>query len=317
VVKVLQAVELAERCFLSELLDWLAFRRLPLALFTINGEEARFSDESGYEAGGLLDRMVTDTECAAAGLPPNPEYVAVLAGQHFHDLDFYDKMLALRLEEGELETLRKQRVEAVEYHRRMAQWQVSLDNYLEYFKARLFVDLREGKIHGSGIEIPAKDEVGAIAYIQTDGFYLSEQPTVRIPEALWTHTKIDWENSALIGDQCVYCWVHFSTEAMISSYPIPSPLITDKVNSVGDLYVLDGAGRGESMLPSRRGRPPLPWDQFHLEVAALTAAGALPRKKEAAIHHFVEWFREEFGVSASRSSIGQKLTPYYERFMRS
>ena len=310
-------MELAERCLLSELLDWLAFRRLPLAAYTIDGKEARFSDESGYQAGGLLDSMVTDTECAVAGLTPNPEYVASLGGQYLHGLDFYDKMLAVNLEESELEILRKQRVEAVEYHQRMAEWQTSLDNYLEYFKARLFVDLREGKIHGSGIEIPAKDEDGAVAYIQADGFDLSEQPTIRINEALWTPTKIDWVNSALIGDRCVYCWVHFSTEAMISAYPIPSPLAADKVNPVGDLYVLDGAGHGEPAVPSRRGRPPLPWDQFHLEVAALIAAGALPRKKEAAIHHFVEWFREEFGMSASRSSVGQKLTPYYERFVRS
>ena len=281
-------------------------------------QQARFSDESGYQAGGLLDSMVTDTECAVAGLTPNPEYVAsLLGGQYFHGLDFYDKMLAVDSRRERARDPEKQRVEAVEYHQRMAEWQTSLDNYLEYFKARLFVDLREGKIHGSGIEIPAKDEDGAVAYIQADGFDLSEQPTIRMNEALWTPTKIDWVNSALIGDRCVYCWVHFSTEAMISAYPISSPLAADKVNPVGDLYVLDGAGHGEPAVPSRRGRPPLPWDQFHLEVAALIAAGALPRKKEAAIHHFVEWFREEFGMSASRSSVGQKLTPDDERFVRS
>jgi hypothetical protein len=60
----------------------------------------------------------------------------------------------------------------------------------------------------------------------------------------------------------------------------------------------------------------LPWDQFHLEVAALAKVNALPRKKEAAIQHFEDWFREKLGLRVGRSSIGQKLTPYYDRFVR-
>ena len=44
-------------------------------------------------------------------------------------------------------------------------------------------------------------------------------------------------------------------------------------------------------------------------------AKALPQKKEAAIQHFENWFRKKLGVDVSRSSIGQKLTPYYDRFI--
>jgi hypothetical protein len=31
----------------------------------------------------------------------------------------------------------------------------------------------------------------------------------------------------------------------------------------------------------------------------------------------VEWFRNELGISVSRSAIGQKLAPYYDRFVHS
>ena len=104
---------------------------------------------------------------------------------------------------------------------------------------------------------------------------------------------------------------------MIAAYPIPSSTAIGNVIPVGDLYVLDALDQAELTMPRRRGRPPLPWDRFHLEVAALVKADALPRKKEAAIHQFAGWFRNELGISVGRSSIGQKLAPYYDRFVNS
>lgn len=74
--------------------------------------------------------MVTDTECTFAGLALNPEYAALLANRWFYDLDFYEKMLALALEETELNKLRHERAEAVEFHHNVAVWQASCDAYL-------------------------------------------------------------------------------------------------------------------------------------------------------------------------------------------
>jgi hypothetical protein len=42
----------------------------------------------------------------------------------------------------------------------------------------------------------------------------------------------------------------------------------------------------------------------------------LPDKKEAAIEHFRDWFRREHGIPASRSVVGEKLKPYYDRFLK-
>jgi hypothetical protein len=312
VIKVLEATQLAERCFLSEILHWLAFRRLPISKYTLDGEEARFS---GDDSSVSFDDVVTDTECTFAGLALNPEYAALMAGRWFHDLDFYEKLLALDQEETVLNKLRQDRAEAVEFHHNMAVWQASCDAYLEYFEARIFVDLREGKIQGSAVEVPRKDGSEAIEYLE--GIDLAKQPIVQIPPEIWLASEIDWENSAIVANSSVFYRVHFSTEAMIAAYPIPSSPVIGKVVPVGDFYVLDALDHAELTMPSRRGRPPLPWDRFHLEVAALAKADALPQKKEAAIHQFAEWFRIEFGISVSRSSIGQKLAPYYDRFVRS
>ena len=313
-IKVLEATQLAERCFLSEILHWLAFRRLPISKYTLDGEEARFS---GDESPASFDDVVTDTECAFAGLPPNPEYAAMLADPRPLGLDYYDALLRYDLEETELNKLRQERAQAVEFHHNVAVWQASYDAYLEYFEARIFVDLREGKIRGSAVEVPRRDGSEASEYIYAEDIALAKQPIVQIPPEIWLASEIDWDNSAIVANSSVFHWVHFSTEAMIAAYPIPSSPVIGKVVPVGDLYVLDALDQAELTMPRRRGRPPLPWDRFHLEVAALAKEDSLPRKKEAAIHQFAEWFRIELGISVSRSAIGQKLTPYYDRFVHS
>ena len=310
-IKVLEATQLAERCFLSEILHWLAFRRLPISAYTLDGEDARlFGDESPASFGDV----VTDTECTLAGLELNHEYAALLADRWPHDLEFYEAMLRLDLEETVLNKLRQERAEAVEFHHNVAVWQASCDAYLEYFKARIFVDLREGKIQGSAVEVPQKDGSEAI---ELEAIDRAKQPIVQIPPEIWLASEIDWENSAIVANSSVFHRVHFSTEVMIAAYPIPSSTAIGNVIPVGDLYVLDALDHAELTMPSRRGRPPLPWDRFHLEVAALVKADALPRKKEAAIHQFAEWFQNELGISVGRSSIGEKLAPYYDRFVHS
>jgi hypothetical protein len=68
--------------------------------------------------------------------------------------------------------------------------------------------------------------------------------------------------------------------------------------------------------PRHRGRPPFPWDPFHIEVATLLLRNELPEKKEAAIEYFQGWFLREHGIEVGRSVIGDKLKPYYDKFIK-
>jgi hypothetical protein len=124
------------------------------------------------------------------------------------------------------------------------------------------------------------------------------------------YSKIDWENSILFGAEYSYCWIRFEVEAMLSIYPVPELPEIGTVRKLCDSYILDSQNGGEPPREARRGRPPLPWDLFHVEVAARARQGILPDKKEAAISELGDWFRGKHGVTVSRSSIGQKLTPY-------
>jgi hypothetical protein len=42
----------------------------------------------------------------------------------------------------------------------------------------------------------------------------------------------------------------------------------------------------------------------------------LPPKKEAGIAHVQNWFVKRMGKPPSRAAISEKLTPYYERFVK-
>jgi hypothetical protein len=153
---------------------------------------------------------------------PNPEYRALMEGKSLHGDEFYEKMLSLNLDESERESLSRRRMEAAEFSKTLSQWNETYESHLEYCKARIFVDLREGKLQAAGIQIPGKNEEEATDHIEGNELDLSKQPIVSIRQNEWTARKIDWKSSALFGDEYTFCWVHFSTESVLAAYPIPS-----------------------------------------------------------------------------------------------
>ena len=89
------------------------------------------------------------------------------------------------------------------------------------------------------------------------------------------------------------------------------------VERIGTSFLLDETAEKIPLRKARRGRPPTyPWDAFHREVTSLVKEDKLPRKKEACIQDFQDWFRDKFGVRPSRAAVGEKLKPYYDRFVK-
>jgi hypothetical protein len=101
---------------------------------------------------------------------------------------------------------------------------------------------------------------------------------------------------------------------LLSVFPGEKQVIA--VKRIGDTLVVNEIQPQKNPSRVTRGRPSYPWEQFHLEVSALLQRNELPAKKEAAIQHFQSWFERELGIRPSRAAIGEKLTPYYERFLR-
>jgi hypothetical protein len=56
----LQPVDLPKRCFLFEVLLWVAFQRLPVASYTQDGKEIRETDEVGDYEIDVTDSVLSD-----------------------------------------------------------------------------------------------------------------------------------------------------------------------------------------------------------------------------------------------------------------
>ena len=78
---VLRPIPVADRCFLCELLYWVALRRLPLAQGHPYepADEYRFSDLCELDTTRFIfEQPVSYAECELASLPPTPLYQAIL-----------------------------------------------------------------------------------------------------------------------------------------------------------------------------------------------------------------------------------------------
>src|SRR5262249_26375879 len=111
-----------------------------------------------------------------------------------------------------------------------------------------------------------------------------------------------------------YCHISFDTEEVLSVFPGEREEVVG-VGRIGDSFVLSDRPR-VSRVSAQRGRPPYPWDAFHIEVADLLRRNELPEKKESGIDNFQGCFQPKHGIRASRSVIGDKLKPYYDKFVK-
>jgi hypothetical protein len=324
---VLQTVGLADRCFLCELLYWVALRRFPFAIADPYDkyDDFRFSRECDLDTTSFVESVVTIAECEYSGLPPNPRYrVLVEDGFDLAELNLEstvehnERLLNMdRFSDVEKEAIRDGQRKLLADLREKESWDREFGHYLEYIKTKVFLDIREGTITGFGIKVKGSSWEEISDSVDRDDIGLSNQDHIGIDQTEWIPSKIDWSKSILYGKEFSYLWVNFQVESMFSVYPIPELSTIGSVKKLCDTYILDRQDLDDTLPQPRRGRPPLPWEAFHVEVAALIQKNALPEKKEAAIAHFEGWFRDKLGISVSRSAIGQKLKPYYQRFFLS
>jgi hypothetical protein len=186
---------------------------------------------------------------------------------------------------------------------------------IEYPASRIFVALKDGTLPTKGRLLPLSNiDAAGRSELEGDDRDFSQIAVTEIPPAFWSLQGIDFDASAAGNGTQYYCHVSCNTEDMLSVFPVQGEHI-DGVFRVGDSFVLSESSAAIRS-PRRRGRPSYPWEAFYLEVTALCLNNSLPKKKEAAIEHLRNWFEREYGVKASRSVVGEKLKPYYDKFVK-
>ena len=312
----LQAIDLPERCFLEEALYWVAFLRLPVAYYTDDGSEIRQTEEVGGYAIALTDGSLTRDETSRLGIPVDPDWIAwTQEGRSLVPVAFYDDLLAKHdVDAGARNKIGREREEAIESERKRKEWAQHYTRALEYPSSRIFVALRDGSLPAKGRLLPAGNLDEARSKMEDDGRSIFELPVSDIPPIFWSLQGIDFDTSAAGNGVHYYCHVSCRTEDLIKVFPGEREEVSG-ILRIGDSYVLSEAVE-RVRSTARRGRPPYPWDKFHVEVASLIKRDEMPRKKEAAIEYFRDWFGREHKIRVSRSVVGEKLKPYYDRILK-
>lgn len=311
----LQPVEIPERCFLGEVLLWVAFQRLPITLY-YEGKELRETFQAGRMAVEVPEWEISEEETKRANLPPDPAYIALIEERSTLSPDFYDKLLkSYDPTPAERARVLEERAAAEIYQRECDAWKRLYHQAIEYPTSRIFVAFKGGQLRAVGRLLPGCNEQEAGELLERDDKDVYDFPVVEISPSFWSLSGIDFRSSGAGNGSTYYCHVSCKTADMMSIFPGEREQVNG-IERVGDSFVLNEVSHKPPPSPSKRGRPAYPWEPFHVEVAALLLRGELPSKKEAAIQHFQTWFEFELGVEPSRAAIGEKLKPYYDKFGR-
>ena len=317
----LQPVAIPQRCYLFEVVLWLAFRRLPVATGDAEGNDIRESDENRVPGRGgysiqVLDDYIFDEECEYAGIPPDPSWRAALEETATLSVGHYDELLKeCNVNDPFRKHLEEDREEAIRFQAAMKEWEAHFQRVIEYPASRIFVALRDGSLAASGKLLPAFDLDEAVAKLSEEGLDIFDIEPTPIPKTFWTLQGIDFKNNTAQNGRANYCYITLATEDVLSVFPGERAQVS-KVERVGDTFIVSEPTATPLARQLRRGRPSYAWEPFHIEVTSLLQQGALPKKKEAAIQLLQDWFERELNVRPSRAAISQKLTPYFEAAAR-
>lgn len=315
--------EPAEHCYLREALYWRSFGRLPREEFDGEGGLFRFCPE-------LLDSInppiptieeLEDDECEYAGLSPDPRMAYLLSDRLLSDPADIEQWIEFASsvdepDESYIKTLRQNLLDAQEYQRQTEQWLPLLGEYLDQFQNEILLDLRRGHLTAMGTRLPVTTESQAVEWIKEAGDCLADLPMDTVPKEFWISQWVDWEKSAIFSREACIIWIHLPVESLIERYPPELLINPEKTFRIGASVAILGRQPQGATPATRRGRPSLPWEDFHVEVARLYMTDGMPAKKEAAIALLQEWFTQSTNKSVSRSAVGQKLKPYFDKLGR-
>lgn len=310
----------AERCYLSEALLWVAVNRYPAAYVTEHNIDAREDDEyvEGLEPYLPNEEPLSGDECAAAGLPSNPEREDFESGD-FHQTpeNLRELLKILEIPDDDRKRLERELVEAEAFDERQKAWDAEFELFLDEPKARLFLALREGRVGARGKPLPLPTWEASIDHLEAEQWEgwdkVGWQP---IAQEFWISTRIDWFECQAEGKGGAYGLILVECEQLFECFPARVERVDHVVGKVGGALILD---QGLSTIAPRgmpRGRRPMEWDAFHLEVAKRLQKAGLPAKQEAFVAEMQDWCRTNWRKDVGRSTILTKVKPYYDEFVR-
>ena len=301
---------IAEFCFLKEALLWAGFYRYPKSEIIPDHVDFRFDfdRQQEYEPMIIDDYgYIESEEAIRVGLPPNPEWEALFDDIHSYlaDPDTLDRYLQMDISDFEKEKLRQDHIKAAEHAKAQDEWDKKYEEYIELIESKLFVALKDGTLKAHGRPQQIEDEI-----------FTAGDDHEEIPASFWRLNDIDWMQSASKSEKGHYNHIYVNTDQLFALFPPPKAQEAKAVSMIAGQYVLDEEQVPKNLSISNRGRPAMDWDSFHLQVSARLVNDGLPEKQEAFISDMQAWCLENWGFEPGRSTILQKISPYYKTHVR-
>jgi hypothetical protein len=313
---------IAEECFLQEAIIWAGFYRYPKSEIIPDRVDIRFDQDAQEEFEPHTPDWhgyIESDEAVRVGLPPNPEWESL-----FNDEDTYlsdpatiERLLELDLEEAEKEKLRQELVKSKKRAEIQAGWNKKYEAYMELIESKFFVALREGKIKAVGRKLPHHDLETATGILDGKEKRWSwfDMEHEDIPANFWRLDRIEWNQSSAENGESHYFHIYVKTDELMDAFPAPDGEDARSVSLVAGQYILDDSQAIKIKKTSKRGRPSLDWDTFFLELAGRIKNDDLPEKQEAFIAEMQDWCLEHWGQKVGRSTLLQKISPFYQRYV--
>jgi hypothetical protein len=293
-MKILLPHEIAERCFLTDALLYRAVGRLPLK--SIPEEEDETDAPPEYP-----DIVLSPAESRAAGLEPDPEWEE-------KDKDDVERLFDLQVALGDKQKAYEEFIKR-KYTKegRRSEWSLRFQELLKRYHNEFLTALRDGRLGSEGQRSGqlTEEEIA-------EGARWSDVPREAIPSSFWSSCEIDWEKCRAKGETTGYESIVVKTDDLFRVFPLPTPEDAPGVRKIGN-YLVDTEEYAD---PKPRGRPPFPWDEFHLEIARRLMNGKLGNQKRFE-GEMQDWCKSRWGRVLGISTLRQKISPYYNEFIRS
>jgi hypothetical protein len=248
--------------------------------------------------------------------------IALLEHGGLSDVEHYDRLLEMcidlqDIDQVKIEEIKSDRNAAILHNSELEIWSAKYHEYVDQFQAEICLKLRRGELQAMGTKLPNADPELTDKILEESNRWLTDLEVTEIVKEQWYSQAINWEESAIYGHAESAIWIHVRTEDMLKVFP-PQDLVTaEHILDIGSSFaVASSAIRRVQNKLNQRGRPSLPWQDFHIEVARMFRDGKMPTKKEAAIAHIQNWFLQTFGKDVSRAAVGEKLKPYFDQLIK-
>lgn len=309
----------APSCYLREALLWVAVQRLPLLVWNERSHDVREDLQSieGLDPIAPDNEPLSDAESSRLGLPPDPKREFYDAGESYASPEEYRGLMAkLEVDSDLYRRWAEELAVAERLYEQKAIWDPDFEAIMEIHEAKLYVALREGRVGARGKLLPKATIEEAWTELEaTDWKDWHTAPWSDIPPNFWMSQKIDWAQSSAEGRNAAYALILLDFEPLYAHFR-PQIERAEDVVRVGDTYAIQKSEIDLVTPTAPRGRPPLDWDSFHVEVARRFRDNRVPAKQEAFILEMQEWCHGAWAKQVARSTILGKVRPYYTHLVR-